>query len=305
MASAATSSRFERAFDFLSQSKLQYLRHLVQLACLVVLNGKLFGLSATRLIVPYLHVTQSPWSTAHGAYESLEYTIARGVFPLLVLGVIYFTAITVGRVFCGWACPMGFVQDLLSYLPIKKRRFSASVNANFKDLKWVVVGFSVLVATLVGFRRAAGIAGDDDQPAGVFSDSPFSVFSPAGTLFAYIPWLVMWKANVLLTAGAIGWLKIMALLGVIASSVYYPRFFCRFVCPMGALYEPVQRWKMLRITRSPKLANDDLNRLLHDVCPMDVQVTSNADFIDSGLCVHCGKCVTENPKLLGQSFDCC
>jgi hypothetical protein len=60
--------------------------------------------------VPYLHVTQSPWSTVHGAYESLEYTIARGIFPLLVLGVIYLTAVTVGRLFCGWACPFGLVQ---------------------------------------------------------------------------------------------------------------------------------------------------------------------------------------------------
>ena len=62
------------------------------------------------IVVPYLHVTESPFSTVNGAYESLEYTIARGVFPLLVLGTIYLTAITVGRVFCGWACPFGLVQ---------------------------------------------------------------------------------------------------------------------------------------------------------------------------------------------------
>lgn len=62
------------------------------------------------IIVPYLHVTQAPFSTVHGAYESLEYTIARGLFPLLVLGVIYLTAVTVGRLFCGWACPFGLVQ---------------------------------------------------------------------------------------------------------------------------------------------------------------------------------------------------
>lgn len=35
----------------------------------------------------------------------------------------------------------------------------------------------------------------------VFSDSPFSVISPAGTLFAYLPWLALWNTNVLLSAG--------------------------------------------------------------------------------------------------------
>lgn len=75
--------------------------------------------SNTGLILPYLHVTQSPFSTAHGAYESLEYTIARGVFPLLVLGIIYLTAVTVGRLFCGWACPFGLVQVHPAKIPIR------------------------------------------------------------------------------------------------------------------------------------------------------------------------------------------
>ena len=62
------------------------------------------------IIVPFLHATQGPYSTAVGGYESLEFTISRGLFPLLSLGVILLTAILVGRLFCGWACPIGLVQ---------------------------------------------------------------------------------------------------------------------------------------------------------------------------------------------------
>lgn len=62
------------------------------------------------LIVPYLHSTQSPFSVVHGAYDAMEYTLAKGLPPILVLGIIYLTAITVGRLFCGWACPLGMVQ---------------------------------------------------------------------------------------------------------------------------------------------------------------------------------------------------
>jgi hypothetical protein len=40
-------------------------------------------------------------------------------------------------------------------------------------------------------------------PHQVFSDSPFSVISPAGTLFAYLPWVALWNTNVLLSAGTV------------------------------------------------------------------------------------------------------
>jgi len=145
---------------------LQYLRHLVQLIVLAVLNGKLFGLASTHIVVPYLHSTQTPWSTVHGAYESLENTIARGFFPIFLLGIIYLTAVTVGKVLCGWACPFGLIQDLLSYLPIKKQKLSAATVSQVKDIKWVIVGLSIVTAILVGFRRQQ--KPDDDDPASFF-----------------------------------------------------------------------------------------------------------------------------------------
>ena len=68
------------------------------------------GLRRLGIIVPYLHPTGGPYSVAHGAYDSLEYTISKAVFPVLVLGVIYLTGVLVGKVFCGWACPVGMLQ---------------------------------------------------------------------------------------------------------------------------------------------------------------------------------------------------
>jgi len=268
---------------------------------LVVLNGKLLGLSSTEIIVPYLHPTEAPFSTVHGAFDSLEYTIARSVFPLLVLGVIYLTAITVGRVFCGWACPLGLVQDVLSYLPFKKPKLSGSTHSQLKDVKWVVVGFSILIATLVGYRR---VRNAQDDPAGAFSDSPFSVISPSATLFCYIPWMLIWKTNVLATAGMVAWVKLAILFASLVPSLYIPRFFCRYLCPLGALLQPVSPFKALRISRSPTSSKEDINRVLSDVCPMGVTVDQDdSDFIKHPSCIHCGKCVTEAPNVLSQSIS--
>jgi len=294
--------RFESAFSLKEQHSLQFVRHITQFVVFLFLNGKLLGLAGTGIIVPYLHVTESPFSTVHGAYESLEYTIARGTFPLLVLGVIYLTAATVGRVFCGWACPFGLVQALISYLPFKKQRLSVSAIQQVKDLKWIVVGLSIFSALLVGWRRAASSV--EENPMGVFSDSPFSVLSPSGTLFAYIPWMMLWNNNVLAVAGLTAWIKMGLLVATLVPSLYVPRFFCRYVCPMGALLEPATQIKTLRIHKSTKVDNEELNKVLYDICPMGVQLDkdSSADFIDSPNCIHCGKCITEDPKNLEPKF---
>lgn len=300
--------RFESAYNWREIGTLQYLRHLVQFLVFLFANGKVIGLASTSIIVPYLHTSQAPFSTVFGAYDSLEYTIARGTFPLLVLGVIYLTAITVGRLFCGWACPFGMVQDILSYLPFKKHKLSPNATAQLKDLKWGVLGFSLISVTLVAWRRHA--AGFETDPMGLFSDSPFSVISPAATLFAYIPWMLLWNANVLATAGITGWIKLAILVAVFVPSIYIPRFFCRFLCPMGTLLEPLSPYKALRIqVHKTKATREELNNLLSDVCPMGVQLekedagsATTGSFIDSGACVHCGKCLTEAPKSFSQKI---
>eukprot|EP00296_Roombia_truncata_P000346 JP436014.1.p1 GENE.JP436014.1~~JP436014.1.p1 ORF type:complete len:308 (-),score=74.43 JP436014.1:129-1052(-) len=283
----------DRAFSLGSQSELQYWRHFIQLIVFVVLNGKLFGLASTGVIVPYLHPTQSPFSTVHGAWDSLEYTLSRGFFPLLVAGVIFLTAILVGRLFCGWACPLGLVQDILAYLPFKKDRLTAEYVASVKDIKWVLVLFSVVTAALVGMRQPFG----DEKPVGVFTDAPFSVLSPSGTLFCYLPWMMMWNANVMGTGGVITWVKVGVAFAVLIPGLYIPRFFCRYVCPLGAvLGHPFSAFKLYRLKRSANLGREEANRVLGDVCPMGVTVApEDSAFVDSASCINCGKCVTEIP----------
>jgi ferredoxin-type protein NapH len=276
-------------------NQLQIFRHFVQLTVFLFLNAKLIGLVSTDVIVPYLHSTQGPWSVVQGAYDAMEYTLSKGLPPILVLGIIYLTAITVGRLYCGWACPLGMVQDFLLYLPIPKQRFSQKTLDNFRDIKYAFLAFSLFTTILVGMKRSEY----NPYPIGFFSDAPFSVLSPHATLFTYLPWAVIWKPTVFISAGLIPWLKIILMLACIGPAAVIPRFFCRYICPLGAMLEPLSRFKTLRIYRAQNYAKEDLNKLLSDVCPMGVQVTSDdTNFIDSPSCIHCGRCVVEAPKKL-------
>jgi len=264
------------------------------------LNAKLFGLSSTDIVVPYLHSTEAPYSVVHGGFESLEYTISKGVFPLFVVGIIYLTAVTVGRLFCGWACPFGMLQDFLSYLPIKKMKLSKSNEESFKDVKLAFLFFSIITTFLVGLRRTNLPL---SSPVGFFSDSPFSVLAPSTTLFTYIPYLISWKTDSIFNIGFVAFLKISFFLFILGGSIFIPRFFCKFFCPMGTLLEPLSKYKFLRIRRSGRFEKEKVNTLLNEVCPMGVQLqTENAEFIDHPYCIHCGKCIVENPKMLSQQI---
>jgi len=103
--------RYDASFSLSGITALQFFRHLTQIAVFITLNAKFFGIASTAVIVPYLWPTQAQYSTVHGVYESLEFTLSRGFVPLTVLAIIGLTGTTVGRLFCGWACPFGMIQD--------------------------------------------------------------------------------------------------------------------------------------------------------------------------------------------------
>ncbi len=82
----------------------------------------------------------SNFRLVHGLYESLEYTLCKGWVPLTVLAIVGLTGSAVGRLFCGWACPFGMVQDFLSYLPFSKTRPDPAITKYLKGAKWAILG---------------------------------------------------------------------------------------------------------------------------------------------------------------------
>jgi ferredoxin-type protein NapH len=294
--------RYQKSFSFKDIGKLQYFRHIVQLIVFFIINGKLFGFLPTTIIVPYLHSTQSPYSIVIGAYDALEYSISKGIFPLVILGIIYLTSVTVGRVLCGWGCPMGMIQDFLSYFPVKKRKLSSNTIKSLKDIKLVLLFYSLLVTIFVAYKRNQ--IEEEEEYNGTFVDSPFSVISPSSTLFTYIPWMIIWKNNILENVDIFGWIKIALFIGTLAPSVYIPRFFCRFFCPMGLLLGLTNKFKLLKIYRKNKFLKEEANKVLDDVCPMGVEIKSEeVDFIDHSDCIHCGKCIMAAPKIFNQKIQ--
>jgi len=286
---------------------IDFVRFFVQVSVLVFVNARFFGVAPSEAFVPYLQPSGNPFTIVHGAYESLEIAITHTVFPFMAVAVILGTGLIAGRALCAWACPMGLLQDVMTIIPIKRVRFSGATTKQLKDIKYAIFGVSLLWSLYIASKRyasaefAAMYRVRDDYPHWQTSDSPFSIFSPAATLFAYIPWMVMWNPKVLLTGGIIGWVKIILAVACLVASVFVPRFFCRYVCPLAVCFEPFRKCKVVRIARSKNATLEEFNRVMNEVCPMGVDQNTkdlkgvDAEYITSPNCIHCGRCVSVSP----------
>jgi hypothetical protein len=136
---------------------------------------------------------------------------------LLVVGVPLM-ALLFGNLYCGYVCPFGAAQELLGY--VLPRRFRpASPRDQMRLARFIK--YAVLALLIVAFflsRDRRTLAGDPLT----------SVFGLRSALSGWPAWMF----------GAIG----VALFG----SLFYVRFWCRYLCPVGAFLSLLSHLRLLR-----------------------------------------------------------
>lgn len=185
------------------------------------------------------------------------------VLLLATLGV----AVVFRRSFCGQICPLGFLQELFGGLGrrIFKRRFDMPrwLDRPARYLKYVVLAvFIYLTWTTVSL-----------------------VIRP------YDPWVAyqhLTSAEVFAEFG-IG----LAILGIsLAGSLLYDRFFCKYLCPMGATLGVISRLSIFKVRRTEATCIDC--KACDKACPVNITV-SEVDVVNSPECINCNECVAACP----------
>ena len=261
----------------------KHLRTLVQLGFAALTNGYAAGFAkgtiykgAGKLVcVPGLNCYSCPGALGSCPIGSFQAVITSRTnkFTFYVIGFFLLFGALFGRLVCGWLCPFGLVQDLLNKIPFPKKLRRLPGDRVLKYLKYVIlVGFVIVLPLTV-----LDIVGQG-QPWFC------KYICPSGTLFAGIPLIA---SNPPLRA-ALGWLftwkaAILAVLLLLSIVVYRP--FCRYLCPLGAIYglfNPVALYRF-RIDAEKCTQCGACQR----ACKLDIPVWQMPN---SPECIRCGDC---------------
>lgn len=221
------------------------------------------------------------------------------------VGLLVLTAF-LGRVFCGFICPFGTLHHLAS-LGVRPDRNPKEPSAN-RLLKYAVLAAGV-VSSLLGLQ----LSGVLDPLCLMFRSLALAVFPGIGVLLktgfdalavSDIKWLnwISYAAEMVVspvfgygypgyqTAGFIGVL-FFTLLWI---NRFSPRFWCRVICPLGALLGLVARWAPLRLVAHPERCTSC--GLCQQGCPASARSASTPERCDPSECLFCLRCMRICPK---------
>ncbi len=208
--------------------------------------------------------------TQMGAKSHLELTS----FVVTLIALCLFTVVF-GRFFCGFACAFGSLGDAVHALyvfickKLKKKpvTMKASVVKYLQAVKYVVLVLLVVSCYTGVYSKTQGM-------------SPWDVFS-------------MLHAGNFKLGGYIVGLVILVL--ILVGMAFQERFFCRVLCPMGAVFSmlPVLPLFTLRRDRSECIRGC---RACTMKCPSDIELAPDTAPELSGDCFQCQKCIDTCPK---------
>jgi len=242
-------------------------------------KGTIYQGKLKSVCVPGLNCYSCPGAVGSCPIGSLQTSIGAVYYKIsfYVIGFLIFIGALLGRFICGWACPFGLIQELLHKIPSRKLQRKRAFGV-LKYGKYVFLVVFVLLLPAVFLLQN-----------GIVSPAFCKYICPTGTLEAGIP-LVSMNASL---QQSIGWLfswKMLLLVLVVVSSVFIYRPFCRFVCPLGAIYALFNKISVFGL----KL---DTSKCTHcsacsHACKMEVDPSKTPG---SGECIRCGDCVKVCP----------
>lgn len=185
----------------------------------------------------------------------------------MLLGLLLLVALFTGRAFCSWACPLGTVQDWLVKL-IRRLTGGRKAWLPIRPLPWLDRPLRLAKYLLLGW---------------IIWQSLTSVLPP---LQPFCPYRTLFTLN---TRSLLGW---SVLIGFVALSLTVERFWCRYLCPLGALLAVTNKTSLWRI-RADEATCISCGRC-DRACPMALDVIHE---VERGLeCTRCQACVQACPK---------
>ena len=239
------------------------------------MQGKIYKGRFKKLCVPGLNCYSCPGALGACPIGAMQAVIGSWnfKFAFYVAGFLMFIGAMAGRFACGWLCPFGLIQDLLHKIPFSVKIGTFRGDRLLRRLKYLVFALFVVLLPLC----LVDVLGQG---------TPYfcKLICPAGTLEGGIP-LVLLNTSM---HSALGWLyvwkNVLLLITILLSVIIY-RPFCKYICPLGAVYSVFNPIAVFRYRVDEEKCTGC--GACAKVCKMQIDPVQEANHPE---CIHCGQC---------------
>lgn len=238
------------------------------------IDGEIYQGKAKAVCVPGFNCYSCPGAVGACPLGSIQNALAYSGHRAgwYVLGIIMIFGLSLGRTICGWLCPLGLVQELLHKIPTPKIKKSRVTRA-LSYLKYVILAiFVVAVPMWYGVRHDLAVPGFCKYicPAGTFEGAIGLLSNPKNTSYSAMLKILFTRKFV-----------IMIIIGT--ACIFCYRSFCRFICPLGAIYGLFNKLALISVKVDENRCNG-CGACVRN-CKMDVRHVGDHE------CINCAKCM--------------
>ena len=200
--------------------------------------------------------------------------------PLLWALVVIVLTIIFGRFFCGWVCPFGTLHQFVGFLGNRRKTVSQKIQLN-RYRRAQSVKYFILIIMLV---MAAFPSIEATLQSGLFDPIPLVTRSFNMAILSVFDRSVdVVSVSTRFYEG--GWLIASIFLAAIMVNLVVPRFYCRFICPLGALFGILGRFAIWRIGKTKKECRDC--KLCEKACEGGCEPSDRIRINECVLCFNC------------------